>query len=82
MIESKDIKRGFFVRLKDFFRSRAFRRSSIAIVVGGFLGFLYYTFLGSDSGSGEIMGNPYASVVWGIILALFLANSPCVRGRC
>jgi hypothetical protein len=69
-------------RLRSFFKSWNFWRPFIAVFIGGTGGFMYYYFIGCNSGSCAITGNPYASVIWGGLLGFFLVNSPCTRGRC
>ena len=61
--------------LKPLFKSWRFWRPFIAIVTGGFGGFLYYYFIGCNSGSCPITSNPYMSVIWGGILGFLLVNS-------
>jgi hypothetical protein len=67
---------------KAFFKSRRFWRPFIAIIIGGVAGFLYYYFIGCNSGSCGITSDPYMSIMWGGLLGLFMVNSPCSRGRC
>jgi hypothetical protein len=69
-------------RIKEFLKSWKFWKPFLAVVVGGVAGFLYYHFIGCNSGSCAITGNPYMSVLWGGMLGLFITNSPCARGRC
>jgi len=70
------------IKLRESFKSWKFWKPFLAVVVGGVAGFLYYYFVGCDSGSCGITSNPYMSMVWGGLLGLFLVNSPCARGRC
>ena len=69
-------------KLKEFFKSWRFWRPFIAVITGGLAGFLYYYFIGCNSGSCGITNDPYMSMVWGGLLGLFMVNSPCSRGRC
>jgi hypothetical protein len=69
-------------QIKDFFKSWQFWKPFLAFTIGGFAGFLYYYFVGCKSGSCAITGNPYASIIWGGLLGLFVVSSPCARGRC
>jgi hypothetical protein len=64
------------------FKSWKYRRSFIAILIGGSAGFIYYYFFGNNTGKDEISGNPYFSIIWGGLMGLFVVNSPCSRGRC
>jgi len=68
--------------LKIFFRSRAFWKPFIAFVIGGLAGFLYYYFIGCNSGTCAMTSNPYSSILFGGFLGFFAVNSPCTRGRC
>lgn len=67
---------------KEFFTSRYFWKPFIATVVGALGGFLYYYFVGCNSGTCAISSNPYMSILWGAALGFFLVNSPCASGRC
>jgi len=69
-------------KLKVFFKSWRFWRPFLAVVIGSLTGFLYFYFIGCNSGSCGITSNPYMSMVWGGLLGLFFVNSPCSRGRC
>lgn len=68
--------------LKQFFTSRKFWKSAIALIIGGIAGFMYYYFIGCKSGSCPITSNSYISIIWGGLLGLFMVNSPCSRGKC
>jgi hypothetical protein len=68
--------------IKEFFKSRKFWKPFLGVAIGGLAGFLYYYFVGCNSGSCAITSNPYMSILWGGIMGLFLVNSPCARGRC
>jgi hypothetical protein len=50
---------------------------TIRIVVGAVLGalvsFAYYKFVGCRSGTCPLTSNPYASVLFGIVMGIFLA---------
>lgn len=67
---------------KEFFKSKTFWRPVLAIVIGGVAGFLYYYFVGCNSGSCAITSSPTMSIIWGALLGLFITNSPCSRGAC
>jgi hypothetical protein len=70
------------LKIKEFFRSWRFWRPFIAVAIGSLAGFLYYYFVGCNSGSCAITSNPYMSMLWGGLMGLFVVNSPCSRGRC
>jgi hypothetical protein len=68
--------------LKELFKSTRFWTPFIAVLIGGLAGFLYYSFIGCNSGSCSITNNPYMSIIWGGLLGIFLVSSPCSRGKC
>jgi hypothetical protein len=68
--------------LKEFFTSKHFRKSFIAVIIGGLAGFLYYHFIGCQSGRCAITSNPFLSIFTGAFFGLFIVNSPCSRGKC
>jgi hypothetical protein len=70
------------VKLKQLVSKWSFWRPIIAIVSGGFLGFLYYHFIGCSGGSCPITSNPYSSIIVGGLFGLFIVTSPCSRGKC
>jgi len=63
--------------VKEYLKSGDFRKSIIAIAVGGFAGFLYYHFVGCASGTCAITSNPYASIAFGGFFGYFLVNRSC-----
>ena len=67
---------------KEFITSKHFLKSFIAVVIGGIAGFLYYHFVGCQSGSCAITSNPFLSILVGSFFGLFIVNSPCSRGKC
>jgi len=70
------------MKLKAFLKSWRFWRPFLAVLIGSMGGFLYYHFIGCNSGSCGITSDPYKSTIWGGLLGLFLVVSPCSRGRC
>jgi len=67
--------------LKDFFSSSYFWKPFIAVIIGGTGGFLYYYFIGCESGSCAITSSPYMSMLMGGFLGFFIVNRPC-GGKC
>jgi len=63
--------------VKEFLKSKTFWKTSIAILLGGTGGFLYFYFVGCANGSCGITSNPYSSIVFGSVLGLFLTNRKC-----
>lgn len=67
---------------KPFYKTWSFWKQVLPVVVGAIVGYLYYHFIGCNSGQCAITGNPYMSAIWGGFIGYFLMNSPCVRGKC
>lgn len=67
--------------IKDFFRSWSFWRPFLGVLAGGTAGFLYYHFIGCNSGSCVITSNPFGSIITGTLLGLYITSSPCLRSR-
>ncbi len=67
---------------KEFFKSWTFWKPVLAVIIGGLAGFLYYHFIGCNSGSCAITSNPYKSVIFGGLFGFLMVNSPCSKGRC
>lgn len=44
------------------------KRLIIFSVIGGFIGFAYYYFIGCKSGTCAIKSNPYYMILWGLVL--------------
>jgi hypothetical protein len=61
----------------ELIRSSNFRKSAIAVLIGGILGYLYYHFIGCTSGTCSITANPVSSVIFGGVFGLFIVNRPC-----
>jgi hypothetical protein len=68
--------------VKEFFISGYFWKPFLGVLIGGLAGFLYYHFVGCQSGSCAITSNPFLSILVGSMFGLFLTNSPCSRGKC
>lgn len=67
---------------KTMLKSWRFWKPVVAVAGGGFAGFLYYYFIGCNSGTCAITGNPYMSIIWGGLLGFFVISSPCSRNKC
>jgi hypothetical protein len=63
--------------VKEFFKSWYFWKPFLSVVIGGLGGFLYYYFVGCNSGTCAITSNPYNSIIMGSFLGFFLTGSPC-----
>ena len=68
--------------VKQRLASWGFWRPVLSVVIGALAGYLYYHFIGCNSGQCAITSSPVMSTLWGGMLGFFLMNSPCVRGRC
>lgn len=44
------------------------------IVIGGILGFAYYTFIGCASGACPITSNPYTSIIYGAVMGALVSG--------
>ena len=50
-------------------------RLLIGAVVGGGLGFAYHKFAGCSTGACPLVGNPYISTIYGMIVGALVAGS-------
>jgi hypothetical protein len=51
-------------------------RYTLGILIGGSLGFLYYFFIGCNTGTCPLTSNPYNSVMIGSVMGLVWVFSP------
>jgi hypothetical protein len=65
--------------VKEFFTSWYFWKPFIGILIGGLTGFLYFYYIGCNSGTCAITSNPYRSMIFGGILGYLIAGSPCIK---
>ena len=70
------------IKFKDQIKTWKFWKTIVAVLVGAIGGYLYYHFIGCESGQCAITSNPYMSVLFGAVMGLFITNSPCSRGKC
>lgn len=61
--------------VKGFFTSRLFWKPLIFVLVGVLAGFLYYYFIGCNSGSCAITGKPFNSMLAGGLFGYLLEGS-------
>lgn len=61
--------------LREFFRSVFFWRPFLGIAAGALLGFLYYYFIGCNSGSCAITSNPYNSIIMGGVFGFLITGT-------
>lgn len=62
---------------KEYIRSSRWIKPLVAILIGGIAGYIYYYFIGCDSGSCALTGSPVSSILTGSALGLFITNRPC-----
>ncbi|MDZ7743841.1 MAG: DUF6132 family protein [Bacteroidota bacterium] len=55
-------------KIKAFFKTNFSLISVIGLVIGAVGGYLYYHFIGCNSGSCAITSNPFMSVLWGALM--------------
>lgn len=53
---------------------KKYRLSILGIVLGAVGGYLYYHFIGCQSGTCPITSNPYISIIWGAVLGYLLLS--------
>ena len=63
--------------LSEFLKSSNFWKPVSGVLIGATLGYLYYYFLGCNSGTCAITSDPVASIISGGVLGLLVTNSPC-----
>jgi hypothetical protein len=63
--------------IKELIRSWYFWKPFLGIVLGALGGFLYYYFIGCQSGTCPITSSSWGSILLGSLLGLFITNSPC-----
>lgn len=59
--------------IKKWFKNKWFRRVSF-VLIGAFLGFAYYYFIGCTSGTCPLTSNPYNSIGYGSLIGLVLST--------
>ncbi|HET6556562.1 MAG TPA: hypothetical protein VFG54_04560 [Prolixibacteraceae bacterium] len=68
--------------VKQQLTSWRFWRPILSVLIGALAGYLYYHFIGCNSGLCAITSSPVMSTLWGGLMGFFLVNSPCSRGKC
>ncbi len=63
--------------LKERLLSARYLKTIIFVIVGALAGYLYYYFVGCNSGSCAITSNPVSSILAGSALGYFIINRPC-----
>lgn len=65
--------------IKELLRSWSFWKPVAGIMAGGLAGFLYFYFIGCNSGTCPITSNPYISIVFGAAMGYLITSGPCTR---
>lgn len=60
--------------LRKLITSRTFLKSLLGIVAGGLAGFLFFWFVGCNSGTCPITSNPYYSILTGSMMGLVITT--------
>ncbi len=63
--------------VKQYLMSSNFWKPALGVIIGGTLGFLYYSFIGCSSGRCAITSNPFMSIMYGSFIGFLLVKSPC-----
>jgi len=63
--------------VKEFFRSSMFWKPFLGITIGALAGFLYFYFIGCNSGTCAITGNPYNASIFGGLMGFLLSGGKC-----
>jgi uncharacterized membrane protein YesL len=67
---NEPVKKSFSERLKSAFQIRHI----IGLVTGGLSGFLYYYFVGCQSGTCALKSNPFYNIAMGLLLGYLIAD--------
>lgn len=70
------------ISIKELVKSWFSWKPFLGIVLGALAGYLYYHFVGCESGTCAITSSPYVSTLWGGMMGLMLVKSPCSSGKC
>lgn len=81
-MENMEVEKPGPVTVKEFFKSWFSWKPFLGIVIGAIAGYMYYHFVGCESGTCAITSSPYVSTLWGGMMGLLVVNSPCSKGRC
>ncbi|MEI6089980.1 MAG: DUF6132 family protein [bacterium] len=63
--------------VKEYLLSSNFWKPALGVIIGGGLGYLYYSFIGCSSGKCAITSSPYMSIMYGSFIGFLLVKSPC-----
>lgn len=65
----------------EFLKSKGFLRPFLGVLLGAAGGFLYYYFIGCNTGTCPITSSPYGSVITGGLLGFLVTGSPCANSK-
>jgi len=67
---------------KHRFQLQKLKKTAIYMLIGGLLGFAFYYF--SEGMSANQLWNPKSKefVFFGMLIGIFITNSPCAKGSC
>ena len=60
--------------IREFLKSRKFLKPFLGIVLGGFVGFLYFQFVGCNTGSCPITSHSYNTIILGGLLGYIITS--------
>ncbi len=61
-------------KIIDKIKTKKLGKPLIFSFIGGILGYLYYFYIGCNSGSCPITNNPYGSIVTGVLLGFLISK--------
>ncbi len=61
-----------FNKFKGTLKRNKILKVVLGMVTGGGLGFLYYYFIGCSGNSCPITSNPYATIIFGVVLGIII----------
>jgi hypothetical protein len=64
-------------KVLEYISSSKFWKPALGIIIGGTIGFAYYSFVGCSSGSCTITSNPYLSILFGGFFGFAFVKRPC-----
>ena len=67
--------------VKEFIKSRNFRRPFLGVLIGGLAGYLYYHFIGCSTGSCPITSHSYTMIPFGGVMGYLIISGLCTT-RC
>lgn len=81
-MENSEVEKPGSISMRTLFKSWFSWKPVLGFVIGALAGYLYFHFVGCESGTCAITGSPYMSTLWGGMMGFFVVNSPCSKGKC